>query len=277
MPAGSRASCTTCRPGRSIPPSLEELAEVAAFSPYHFHRIYCALAGETPADTLTRARLQRAAVMLLETDRPVAAIAHSVGYGSAEALTRAFRATYGLPPGAYRARGGLAEPLPRIATEEDTALFSVTRRDEPGFTLAAIRHIGPYPQIGTVFDRLNAWAGARGLIGAETRFIALYHDEPGPVAEAALRSDAGLTVPPGTPVEGEVRPIDVPPMPVAVLLFQGPYAELEPAYRWLYGEWLPRSGFEPADHPAMEVYLNDPRLLPPAEWLTEILLPLKPG
>ena len=44
----------------------------------------------------------------------------------------------------------------------------------------------------------------------------------------------------------------------------------------LYGTWLPGSGEEPADAPAMEDYLNDCRTLPPAAWLTEILLPLTP-
>ena len=44
--------------------------------------------------------------------------------------------------------------------------------------------------------------------------------------------------------------------------------------RWLYKEWLPQSGEEPADRPCFEEYLNNPRELPPAEWLTDICLPL---
>jgi AraC family transcriptional regulator len=46
-------------------PSLEELAGVAAFSPCHFHRVYRAMMGETPAETLTRLRLSRAAAALI--------------------------------------------------------------------------------------------------------------------------------------------------------------------------------------------------------------------
>ena len=52
-------------------PTLEELAAVAAFSPCHFHRIYRAMAGEAPAETLARARLSRAAVELLRSGAPV--------------------------------------------------------------------------------------------------------------------------------------------------------------------------------------------------------------
>ena len=48
------------------PLELETLARVACFSPYHFHRIYRGLLGETVNDTVRRLRLQRAAIDLLE-------------------------------------------------------------------------------------------------------------------------------------------------------------------------------------------------------------------
>jgi AraC family transcriptional regulator len=257
-------------------PSLEELAEVAAFSPFHFHRVYREIAGETPAETLARGRLSRAAHELLRTQQPIARIARRAGYGSAAAFTRAFRAAHGIPPGAYRARGGIgALARPPGPLPETPCMHAVTIREEPAIRLAVIPHRGAYAGIGAAFDRLIAWGGARGLIGAETRFIALYPDDPVSVPEPALRSEAGITVPPAVVAEGEVTIREVPASRVAVLRFQGPYAELEDAYTWLYGIWLPESGEEPADAPIMEDYLNDCRTLPPAEWLTEVMLPLK--
>jgi AraC family transcriptional regulator len=126
-----------------------------------------------------------------------------------------------------------------------------------------------------VFDRLMAWAGARGLIGPDTRFIGLYHDDPTSVAEQDLRSDACVTVPGDVAADDGVRIIDLPPTRVAALTFKGPYAELESAYSWLYREWLPTSGEEPDDQPCREDYLNDCRTLPPSEWLTMVMMPLK--
>jgi len=67
----------------------------------------------------------------------------------------------------------------------------------------------------------------------------------------------------------------LPPTRAAVLTFKGPYAELEAPYRWLFGTWLPASGEEPADLPCFEKYLNDPKVLPPTEWLTAVYLPLR--
>jgi AraC family transcriptional regulator len=260
-------------PARS--PTLEELARAAAFSPFHFHRIYRELTGETPAETLARERLSRGASLLVRGGTPIAAVAKASGYGSAAAFTRAFRAAYGIPPAAYRDRGGIGLPRPPAPLREETAMHEITIREEPALRLAALAHRGAYSTMGTTFDRLGAWAAARGLIGAQTRFLGLYHDDPMTVPEAELRSDACLTVPPGVETGDGVRIQELPATRLAVLVLKGPYAELEPIYSWLYRDWLPASGEEPADQPPREEYLNDPKSLPPAEWLTAIMIPLK--
>ena len=74
--------------------------------------------------------------------------------------------------------------------------------------------------------------------------------------------------------EGDLRLLTIPGGRHAVLLHVGPYAELHRAYTWLYREWLPASGDEPADASCVEEYLNNPRLVPPSELRTEIWLPL---
>lgn len=262
------------RPGD--PPTLDELADAAAFSPFHFHRIYREIAGETPVETAARARLTGAAVALLKGGLAVAEVAKRAGYGSQAAFTRAFRAVYGIPPAAYRARGGLGFPVRATSQDEESIMFDVAFRPFPPLRLAALRHVGSFDGVGAAFDRLMAWGGGRGLIGQDTRFVALYLDDPRSVPDAALRSDAGFTVEAGVGADGDVRIVETPAFArVAALRFKGPYAELERAYSWLYGTWLPGSGEEPADAPVMEEYLNDCRSLPPAEWLTDILLPLK--
>jgi AraC family transcriptional regulator len=255
--------------------SLDELAEAAAFSPFHFHRIYREITGETPAETLARERLSRAAVLLVRGGQPIAAVARASGYGSAAAFTRAFRAAYGIPPAAYRDAGGIGLPRRPTAEKGETTMHEITIRQEPALRLAALEHRGSYDAMGGTFDRLSAWAASRGLIAPETRFLGLYHDDPTSVPEKELRSDACLTVPAGVEGADGVRIVELPPTRVASLVFKGPYAELEGAYSWLYRDWLPASGEEPADQPCREDYLNDPRSLPPGEWLTAVMLPLK--
>ncbi|WP_237182167.1 AraC family transcriptional regulator [Roseomonas marmotae] len=258
-------------------PQLEVLAEAAAFSSCHFHRIYRAMTGETPAETLRRHRLQRAASELLGTARPIGRVARRAGYGSVAAFTRAFQAAHGLPPAAYRRQGGIGRFFRPIAMKEHS-MFEVRCEEIPPLRLAATRHVGPYAEIGRAFDRMESWGRARQLITEQTRFFGLYHDDPGSVPAARLRSDAGFTVAPDVLVEGDdPRILEVPACHAACITFRGPYAELERAYDWFYRDWLPGSGREPADQPCMEEYLNDCRTLPPAEWLTRIILPLRPA
>ena len=244
---------------------LEHLAGVACFSPFHFHRIYHALQGETVAESVRRMRLHRAAIDLIEGEVPIARIASRAGYGSQAAFTRAFRSAYGTPPAAYRASSaGRFEGIVTMARREPIAVL-------------ARAHAGDYETIGGTFERLNAHAVGRGWVGPMTRYFGLYYDDPSATPAHACRSDACLTAPPGVSVtaDSDLRPLTIAGGPYAVLLHVGPYAELHRAYAWLYREWLPASGEEPADRPCVEEYVNNPRTTPAAELRTEIWLPVQ--
>lgn len=255
------------------PLDLARLAGVACFSPYHFHRIYRALMGETAADTLRRLRLTRAAGELVRDGADVATVARRAGYGSVEAFTRVFRQAHGSPPAAYREHGRRG-PSPQSRNETESPMPDVSIRDLDPVRVAAIAHRGPYMELGGVFSRLHAWAAGRNLLGPQTRAFGIGYDDPSAVPPEDLRSEACLSVGPEVQGDGEVFIRDIPGGRHAVLVHKGPYTELERSYRWLYREWLPTSGFTPADRPPVEQYLNDPRTLPPEEWLTEIRIPL---
>src|SRR6476659_10265707 len=86
---------------------LETLAEQACLSPFHFHRVFRGMVGETPLELVRRLRLERAAWRLLHSDAPVTAIAFDAGYETHEAFTRAFRASYADSPSGFRRRKGM--------------------------------------------------------------------------------------------------------------------------------------------------------------------------
>jgi len=266
---------------------LSALAEVAHLSPYHFHRVYAGMTGETAAESLRRLRLHRAAGSLIGSETPVRMIAKHAGYGSVAAFTRAFQSAYGTPPATYRRRGFLvmdySQALPSDVPpasrnlKPEHAMFNVTLRHSEATRLIAFRHQGHYLEIGPVFERLFTWAGPRGLMGPKTRGIGIYYSDTHNVPPAEWRSDACISIGPDvTPPDDADAPrlIDLAGGRHAVLRHKGPYAELHHAYNWLFGQWLPSSGEMPADRPVFEEYLNNPRELPPEEWLTEINLPL---
>ena len=87
-----------------------DLASAAGWSPDHFGRLFREATGETARAFLRRLRTDRAAALLLATDRPVEAVALEAGYSGARALRRAFAACFGTTPEAYR-RGGPLVPV----------------------------------------------------------------------------------------------------------------------------------------------------------------------
>jgi AraC family transcriptional regulator len=257
------------------PLDVERLAAVACFSPFHFHRIYSAMTGETVADTIRRCRLQRAALQLVGTQKPIVTIARAAGYGSVAAFARAFAATHGLPPGAFRKRG--EPPLRNVVAMfkgGSVMTYAVSIETLPARRLLALRHAGSYDGLGDAFCRLRDWAETHGLAGSEARTFAIYLNDCFDAPPETLLTEVCMTVPPQTRREGDYRTIDLPGGRHAVLHYRGPYSDMNGAWRWLYGDWLPRSGEEVADRPAFDAYLNDPRAVPPAQLRTDLCLPL---
>jgi AraC family transcriptional regulator len=81
------------------PLELATLAEVAHFSPYHFHRLFAAWMGETLGEYLRRRRLEIAAQRLAANAQlPVLNVALEVGFGSGEAFARAFKERFDCTP-----------------------------------------------------------------------------------------------------------------------------------------------------------------------------------
>jgi AraC family transcriptional regulator len=253
---------------------LSRLAEVACLSPYHWHRIYHAMNGETIASTVRRLRLHRAAGFLANTALPIETIAEKSGYGGVAAFTRAFAADYGQPPAQYRKEGAHAKFLAQVVADNGTA-FEVTIREQGALQLATIDHKGSYMQIDRAFEQLYGWFASRGLLGATTRSIGVYYDDPFSVEEAELRSRAGLVVDRTFRCEPPLVETMLAGGRHAVLRHKGPYATMRSAYQWFFGAWLNQSGEEVADAPVFEEYLNNPRETAPADLLTDIYLPLK--
>src|SRR5258708_32304072 len=109
---------------------LDSLAKVAAFSPFHFHRLFTAWFGETLGDYVRRRRLETAAMRLVAQPRlTVTQVALSVGFGSTEAFARAFKTRFGSTPTEWRqAQGSNRDQLNR---KPDQAPPRAGRTHEP--------------------------------------------------------------------------------------------------------------------------------------------------
>lgn len=271
--------------------SLSDLARIAHFSPYHFHRVFQGMVGESVTELARRLRLERAAHLLRSGDEPVTRIAFGAGYEAHESFTRAFRTLFGVSPSAFRKVGGavmfkrvpsnihyqvggcIEDFTPR--TKGVTAMEVEIKRIAP-FRVAYIRHTGPYEKCGPVWERLMAWAGPRNLCGPATRCLGICYDDPACTPPEKIRYDACISVDNKVQPEGEVRVQEIPGGDYAVGLHCGSYDKLKITWKEMYGEWIPASGREPQDTPTFEVYLNCPDDTPADDLRVEIWVPLAP-
>jgi AraC family transcriptional regulator len=249
---------------------LDRLADVAAMSRWHWHRVYAAMRGESVVATVRRLRLQRAASELANSDAPIEEVARRSGYDNIQSFTRIFADAYGMPPGRYRKEGSHTDFAPGRGAP--IAHYEVRIVALPATEAFVEDHTGSYMEIGQAFDRLFSKLGARGMITPDVRMMGVYRDDPSAVPVDSLRSQAGAIL--GTAVNADLPRTALRAGEYAVLRHKGPYADMPGAYRWLFGTWLPQSRREAADAPVLEEYLNNPRDTPPADLLTDLYLPL---
>jgi AraC family transcriptional regulator len=253
--------------------TLDALADVAALSRFHFHRVFHAVTGETAAQTVRRLRMNKASYALAMTTTPLPRVARDVGYDNVASFTRAFRESFGMSPAAFRQRGEW-RPFYRNPPKEMIMTQPVEIRQEPARRLACVAHRGAYHDIGQAFEKLYTLMVTRQLGSHAGQMIGVYYDDPSAVPLADLRSHAGFVLPDDMPITSPLEEVILPAGRQAVLTHIGPYAGLPAAYDQLFALWLPKSGEEPGLSPTFEVYLNSPMEVSQEDLRTEIHLPL---
>jgi AraC family transcriptional regulator len=144
----------------------------------------------------------------------------------------------------------------------------------PSLRVAAVRHIGPYPQISMAVERLAAIAGPAGLFGQPgAEGIAIYHDDPESTAPDQLRSDAGVVVPDGVALPPGLTEQRIPAGRHGHTRHVGPYEQLSDVWARFKGEWA-KSGHRRGPGASYEIYRNDPRTTPKAQLITDIYVPM---
>lgn len=256
------------------PLRLRELARVAMLSPFHFHRVFQALIGSTPADFVQRLRLEKALGLLSRPRRrSLTAIALACGFSSSSDFSRCFKRRFGVPPSSFdvdawrRAHRAELESLveqtalrphvERLPHRHNPDSFRVRIRELPARTVAYIRVDRSYEgdrAMKAVRDLL-AWAERNGL--ADGQWLGYQWDDPEITSLEECRYYAAVEAERFT-ARGEVGRHRFPPLTVAEVAVRGGLDLELRALQWLYGSWLPRSGFAPDDQPAFEAWRGRP-------------------
>jgi AraC family transcriptional regulator len=266
--------------------SLDELADQAYFSKFHFHRIFHAFVGETLFSFIQRIRIEKAAMLLLsDPQKSVTEIAFACGFNSPAAFSRSFKKSFKISATEWRNKKQsewhkskmgktISNPrkemifetpyiyynktLPELDTTPEGKVQQVRIEELPAKTVAYIRYIGPYQGDAIVFERLYSklfsWAKPRNLFQEHTEFINLYHDDPEITDKLKLRVSAGLTIPDHETVDGEVNKMVIPGGKCACASFKLSAEQYQNAWDWMYKNWLPRSGYVPDDRLSFELF-----------------------
>lgn len=261
---------------------LETLARVAGFSPFHFHRLFKSITGESVSDLVMRLRLERA-VMLLRSSPActITSAAFASGFQSASVFSRTFKKHYGFSARSWDRQSPLQErkngqvagdvahytqPMSGNSVAHDA--FSVQVQQLPEQRLAYIRVYDSYrqpKQLLAAYQRLLAWFCD---CGGTTQNVILYgmsQDDPDITPLRLCRFDWCVSVPVPWQTPDDISVTTLPACKVAMVRCAGDLTLEDKAFRYLFCEWLPKSRYQPANLPAMEIYRQLPST---SDWLS---------
>lgn len=257
----------------TAPLKLEDVARTAGLSPFHFHRIFKAMIGETLHQFAKRQRLERALYMMSHVrQRSFTDIALRCGFSSSSDFSRSFRQQYGITPSRFdldtfrrvkseelhrciEKEHGPRPTLPSIDTIPEQ--LRVVFREIPARTVAYIRVFDPYRRdaVRAAYEKLLLWADDRKL--SDGQWLGYMWDEPEIVGPSACRYDVAV-VAENFEASDEVGRFVFPSMRVATITLHGDIALETRAIDWLYKTWLPESGYVPDDQPMFEEWIGRP-------------------
>ena len=253
---------------------LKKLANEAALSDFHFHRIFKALKGEAIGGYITRLRLEATARLLRYTALTIEEIAFNIGYETPASLSKAFKKQYGISPTEYRTNKDtyimkkeiinpdLALKAPKIVTLEPKNLIYVALT-------------GAYGSLdyGKTYEQLWAVIKAQKLFTKGIESICISYDDPKITEGSLQRSDVCLAIhKPATPQE-EVSCKTLAGGKYAVFFYQGSYENLSQVYDTAV-RWVIDHQYTLREEPFFEKYLNDARRTPKEKLKTEIYIPI---
>lgn len=263
--------------GQSL--SVEELADTAGFSKYHFSRIFQGILHEPLAHYVNRIRMERALFLLAHrADKNMTDIAYELGLSDSAVFSRAFKNYYGVSPREYRKEYSknrkdsylLSEYNKSTAKKEwagnpypVTGQITIENLKEK--QVAYVRHTGTYETLAKEYVHLiqalfNHAEEQHLLVEGKNWVLAMYHDNPEFGEESQFRTSLCLTLPEDIKVQedGILGRMKLEGGLYAVGHFQILKEQYSDAWNYMYQEWIMGSGYVPRDYNPFEVYRNIP-------------------
>lgn len=233
---------------------LKTLASVANISPYHFHRIFKSTIGESVAAYVQRLRLEYVAEQLKDSPLSLGELAEKTGYSSEQALSRAFKKYFNIPPTVFKASffqekyGN--ELTPRVCKVAEK--YIIYLREEKPDTNS--------------WQRLYMYAIINRLLTDTTESIEIIKDRN---YHPCLST--GQLVTPNKHVDS----ITLPDGLYAIFTHKGSLGKIPELFQTIMYYWMPKSKYKltPLSMPYVK-FLNNPTMVKEEDLLTEIYVPV---
>lgn len=242
--------------------SVHEVAAASHYSTYHFSRIFKALVGDTPKEYLRKRRLTVAAKRLLSEDIGILDLALDCQFDSQEAFTRAFKALFNITPAQYRKQN---DPFRLLYKDQFSPhllhfLQNELSMEPQIITRPALKLVG----IAKQYDSANLslpqlWSAFRpykekieNRISDESFGLYESYEEVGDEVKFIYVCTAPVSNFDDVP-EGMITR-ELPEQMYAKFVHRGSIGNLDQTLKYIWGCWLPKSGYDYVEKPDFELY-----------------------
>lgn len=274
--------------------SLDTVAERAFFSPFHFHRIFKFITGETLNNYVTRRRIEKSALDLLHKNITVTEISHKSGFSDLPSFSRAFKKYYGLSPTEFRKQNPHRySKISQLHSKNrqvypDYAKYiciidnltnwikmnaKIEIKNMPEMDLAYVTSIGPQ-NLEKAYSKLLQWAVPQGLMNEQSKLVTIYHDSFKITEAGKIRMSASIILNQPAPIEGEIGLTSIPAGRFIVGSFEIGLDEFEKSWTGLF-LWMNENGYKKSDRNPFEIYHNNFNEHPERKAVVDFYIPIE--
>lgn len=258
---------------------LTNLAQACFISPYHFHRIYRLLTGETCQQTLSRLRLAVASHAMKDKSLSITEVAHLSGFSSSQAFAKALKNKTGTNARDLRADDNrLARTLELLSVPEpvpnETPAVSIELTQLSPMKIIAIETTGTYPALNSVYHTLFDVAGDPAAVKA---ILGMPGPDSANLDDGENRFICGLLLREGTvPTPKQTASCQtIEPGHYARVRHLGSFDHLELTLDALYLTIMESSDWSFGTAPCVFHYLDDPEDTVEAQLRTDLYVPVQ--
>ncbi|WP_353777867.1 GyrI-like domain-containing protein [Winogradskyella sp. 3972H.M.0a.05] len=256
--------------------SIETLAELSCFSPYHFHRISRALLNEPIGSYINRIRLETASKLMLYGKQSMEQIAYSVGFDRPSSLSKAFKKQYGISPTEFKnGKSYLKKPHDMETTTLNIKKPKLVHVEDKNCIYTSLN--GAYQTL----DYAGAWGKlwqevkAQKLFTAGIEHVGQSFDDPAVTDAEKIRYDACLVIHKDAKPNGDIGVKTLKGGKFMMFHYTGSYSKFAEVYDYIFNTWLLNSDYKLRDEAPREVYRNNPERTEESKLKTEIWVPVE--